>query len=238
MGFSIALCALFLLLLIAYTFRLQIVSALETPVTIAFHYLCYRGGTVWKTTNWMGRPLLKWPCDLWIYQEIIHDTKPDLIIETGTNQGGSALYYAQLMDLLGHGRVVSVDITHPPGGLPTHPRIEFLQGSSTAPEIHAVLSEKVRQASRVMVILDSDHSRKHVARELDLYSGFVTDQCYLVVEDTNVNGHPVWRSHGPGPMEAVVEFLKKNPAFIVDRSKERYKMTLNPHGWLRRAGTK
>jgi cephalosporin hydroxylase len=238
MIFGVALAVFLRLLLLAYIFRRQVLVSLETPITIAFHYLTYRGRSVWASTRWMGRPLLKWPCDLWIYQEIIHDSKPDLIIETGTNQGGSALYYAHLLDLLGHGQVVSVDIAHPGGGLPAHPRIEFLKGSSTAPEILAILSQKVRQAGRVMVILDSDHSQAHVARELELYSKFVTDQCYLVVEDTNVNGHPVWRSHGPGPMEAVLDFLKKNPAFIADRSKEKYNMTLNPHGWLRRADTR
>jgi cephalosporin hydroxylase len=234
MIFVLAFAIFCVALIFVYSFRRQVFSWLETPITIAFHYLCYRGSTVWTTTRWMGRPLLKWPGDLWIYQEIIHDTRPDLIIETGTNQGGSALYYAHLFDVLGHGEVLSIDIAHPSGGLPTHPRIEFLRGSSTAPEILSAISEKVRRVTKVMVILDSDHSQAHVARELELYSKFVTEQCYLVVEDTNVNGHPVWRSHGPGPMEAVLDFLRTNPAFIADSSKERYKMTLNPHGWLRR----
>jgi cephalosporin hydroxylase len=216
-----------------YLLRRQVLALLEGPVSTLFHYFMYRSGTVWATTKWMGRPLLKWPCDLWIYQELICETKPDLIIETGTNQGGSALYYANIFDLLGNGRVISVDIAHPPEGLPTHPRIEFIKGSSTSPEIVDTIKSRMRPNEKVMVILDSDHSEKHVSEELKMYSSMVSQGCYLVVEDTNVNGHPVWRSHGPGPMEAVVNFLKSSPGFVADKTKERYKVTLNPNGWLR-----
>jgi cephalosporin hydroxylase len=220
-------------LIVLYLLRRPMLTLLEGPISTLFHYFMYRSGNVWATTKWMERPLLKWPCDLWIYQEIISETKPDLIIETGTNQGGSALYYANLFDLLGNGRVISVDIAHPPEGLPTHPRIEFIKGSSTSPEIVATIKSRIRSNEKVMVILDSDHSEKHVSAELKVYSSLVTRGCYLVVEDTNVNGHPVGRSHGPGPMEAVVNFLKSNPGFVADKTKERYKVTLNPNGWLR-----
>ncbi len=86
-----------------------------------------------------------------------------------------------------------------------------------------------------MVILDSDHSRDHVAKELELYADLVTPDSYLVVEDTNVNGHPVNRTHGPGPMEALDRFLASRNDFYRDRNRERYLMTFNPKGFLRRA---
>jgi Cephalosporin hydroxylase len=101
------------------------------------------------------------------------------------------IYYAHLFDLLGSGRVISVDIANSREGLPKHPRIEFLRGSSTSPEILTAIKNRVRPDDKVMVILDSDHTKEHVAEELKLYSALVSRNCYLVVEDTNVNGHPV-----------------------------------------------
>jgi cephalosporin hydroxylase len=233
MIFGITLAVLLACAVLVYFFRRPLLSLVERPVSMLFHYFCYRSGTVWATTKWMGRPLLKWPCDLWMYQETICETKPDLIIETGTNQGGSALYYAHLFDLLGSGRVISVDIANSREGLPKHPRIEFLRGSSTSPEILTAIKNRVRPDDKVMVILDSDHTKEHVAEELKLYSALVSRNCYLVVEDTNVNGHPVWSSHGPGPMEAVLDFLQSNPGFVADKSREKFKVTFYPNGWLR-----
>ena len=180
----------------------------------------------------MGVPCLKNPLDTWVYQEIIYRNKPDLIIECGTNQGGSAYYFAHLLDLIGHGRLVSIDINENPGK-PVHPRVEYLVMSSTSPECEAAIRERVRSGEKVMVILDSDHSKFHVARELEIYSEIVTPGQYLVVEDSNVNGHPVTRSFGPGPMEAVLEFLLRRKDFQVDVAfAERLKMTFNPNGWL------
>ena len=85
-----------------------------------------------------------------------------------------------------------------------------------------------------MVVLDSDHTRDHVAEELRLYAPLVTSGCYLVVEDTNVNGNPVLPEFGPGPQEAVAEFLAQTDDFEVDHEREKLMLTFNPNGYLRR----
>jgi cephalosporin hydroxylase len=108
---------------------------------------------------------------MWMYHEIIWETRPDLIIETGTFKGGSALFFANMYDLLGSdGRVITVDISRCPEGYPEHPRIEFITQSSTAPETVATIRSQICPTDRVMVILDSDHSESYVREELELYS--------------------------------------------------------------------
>ncbi len=199
-----------------------------------FHWLYYNSPETWLTTSWMGIPTQKCPLDMWIYQEIIFKTKPDLLIETGTAYGGSALFFATFMDTIGHGHVATVDVLDVPGR-PQHPRITYLLGSSTSEESIERIRQMAENADSIMVILDSDHSRDHVAKELRLYCDLVTPGNYLVVEDSNVNGHPVNRTHGPGPMEALREFLATNSDFSIDSYQERYMMTFNPKGYLKRA---
>ncbi len=199
-----------------------------------FHWLYYNSPETWLTTSWMGIPTQKCPLDMWIYQEIIFKTKPDLLIETGTAYGGSALFFATFMDTIGHGHVATVDVLDVPDR-PQHPRITYLLGSSTSEESIESIRQMAENADSIMVILDSDHSRDHVAKELRLYCDLVTPGNYLVVEDSNVNGHPVNRTHGPGPMEALGEFLATNSDFSIDSYQERYMMTFNPKGYLKRA---
>jgi cephalosporin hydroxylase len=200
----------------------------------AFHRLYYNArDETWKQTFWLGRTVRKCPLDLWTYQEILTETKPDLIVETGTYMGGSALFLASVCDLLGHGKVVTVDISAP-AGRPRHRRITYLHGSSVDAGVVARVRRRTRRAKRVMVVLDSDHARDHVLQELELYGPLVTPGCYLVVEDTNVNGHPVSPDFGPGPMEAVHAFLENRDDFEVDRSREKLLLTFNPSGYLRR----
>jgi cephalosporin hydroxylase len=201
-----------------------------------FHRLYYglgRRGSTWRDTWWFGVPIMKSPLDLWIYQEILNETRPDVIIETGTARGGSALFLAMMCDFIGRGEVISIDIRATPGR-PSHDRIRYFHGSSIDPDIIAQVVESVRNHRRVMVLLDSEHSREHVLRELESYSPLVTEGCYLIVEDTNVNGHPVWPHYGPGPMEAVDEFLLQHPDFARDEGREKFLMTFNPGGYLRR----
>jgi cephalosporin hydroxylase len=202
-------------------------------VVDAFHRLYYEVGTTWKETFWLGQPVQKCPFDLWAYQEILVETRPDLIVECGTYLGGSARFLASVCDELGQGRIVTIDILERPGR-PRHRRITYLHGSSTDSEVVERVRRRSRRAKRVMVILDSDHTRDHVIRELELYGPLVTHGCYLVVEDTNINGHPVSGEFGPGPMEAVKSFLERSDAFEVDRSREKLLLTFNPSGYLRR----
>jgi cephalosporin hydroxylase len=212
----------------------RVLEERQRRVVDAFHRLYYdRYETTWTSTSWLGTTVLKCPLDLWNYQEILVETRPDLIIETGTHLGGSALYMAGICDLIGSGRIVTVDVEDRPGR-PVHGRITYLEGSSTSDEVLGRVTEFVQDAERVMVILDSDHSRDHVVRELELYAPLVSKGCYLVVEDTNVNGHPVVSGFGPGPMEALDEFLRGRNDFEVDRSREKLMLTFNPCGYLLR----
>ena len=213
-----------------------ILYLMEPLIVRCFHMLFYMDlHRTWGTTTWMGVPCLKNPMDAWIYQEILYNNRPDVLIECGTNRGGSAYFFAHLFDLLGHGRVISIDINQNLEK-PQHPRVEYLVMSSTSPECVTAIRERTRPSDKIMAILDSDHSRNHVARELEIYAPMVTAGQYLVVEDTNLNGHPVGWSFGPGPMEAVREFLKQNQEFQVDRSfAERLKVTFFPNGWLRKS---
>ena len=155
-----------------------------------------------------------------------------MIIESGTRHGGGALYLASICDLLDHGRVISIDIDEG-AERPSHSRITYLQGSSTSSDIIASIEPLARNKS-VMATLDSDHRMGHVLEELRVYGNFVTRGHYLIVEDTNVNGHPVRRDFGPGPMEAVRQFLAETDAFCIEAERQKFLLTFNPSGYLRR----
>ena len=199
----------------------------------AFHRMYY-DSKVWRDTYWQGVETQKTPLDLWIYQEILFELKPDVIVETGTFDGGSALYLATICDLLGTGKVITVDIEARPYR-PKHPRITYVEGhSSTSPEAVAKVRAGIGDAKKVMVILDSDHSESHVREELGSYAGLVTSGQYLILEDTNINGHPVLDDFGPGPMEALDAFLKTNHDFEIDAGREKFYLTFNPRGFLKR----
>jgi cephalosporin hydroxylase len=199
-----------------------------------FHKLIYtyRAQSTWQDTRWLGAKVLKIPFDLWVYQEILFETKPDVIIETGTFDGGSTYFYASIFDLLGAGEVISIDVD-PHSGRPEHARITYIKGSSTDAALVYDVKEKVK-GKRVMVVLDSDHSEKHVREELSIWSEIVSPGCYLVIEDTNVYGHPVNKEHGRGPMEAVKDWEKANPPFKNDPTREKYMVSFQPHGYWKR----
>jgi cephalosporin hydroxylase len=183
---------------------------------------------------WFGYRTLKCPFDLWTFQEILVETRPHIVVECGTRFGGSALFMASIFDLQGRGQVLTIDTDpKPPLPRPRHPRITYLLGSSTDPDVIRDVRERCR-GKRVMVVLDSDHSATHVRAELDAYADLVSKGCYLVVEDTNVNGHPVAPEFGPGPGEALQEWLAGRDDFVADAKRERFMLTLNPGGYLRR----
>jgi cephalosporin hydroxylase len=215
--------------------KIKRVLKLKKNTVEKFHCEYYYS-KVWSDTYWLGKKVFKCPLDLWIYQEMIYETKPDVIIESGTFHGGSALYFANLFDVMGMDScVITIDVDEMPG-LPVHNKIIYLHGSSLSPDIVKRAGDLVKDKRKVMVILDSDHSKEHVLKELELYHRFVTRGNYLVVEDSNLNGHPVYSGfgHGPGPTEAMQEFLPKHPEFAVDKKMEKFLMTFNPSGFLKK----
>jgi len=197
-------------------------------------------GRTWKDTWWMGHRLQKLPTDLWLYQEILFEHRPEYIVETGTAFGGSALFLANVCDLLGAGQVITIDIDDWDvevagySGRPAHPRISYVRGSSVDPSIVSDVRSRIPDGASVMVILDSDHSYDHVAAELAVYAPMVTSGQFLVVEDTMLNGHPVHADFGPGPMEAVDDFLAKSTPFVLDPLGDKFLVSFNPRGYLRR----
>jgi cephalosporin hydroxylase len=198
-----------------------------------FHRLYYDSReSTWQNTRWMGSDVLKLPLDLWLYQEYLYDLRPDVIVECGTFMGGSALFMAHMLDIIGHGEIISIDLTDR-DGRPQHPRISYISGSSTDPAVVAGIEERVA-GKKSVVILDSDHSEGNVYAELQVYAPLVSVGSLLIVEDTNVNGHPVYPEFGPGPMEALDRFLAENDDYAHDPQAHKFLMTFNPRGVLRR----
>jgi cephalosporin hydroxylase len=208
-------------------------------VVDAFHSLWYSSEAA-AAVNWQGHPVLKSPFDLWMYQELIASSRPDVIVETGTHRGGSALFFSDVAKLANQPMdVVTVDFNPKLDYDPAAHRIFPIRGISTASATFAQVKAHLYgmgggRRPTTMVVLDSDHSKENVLEELRLYADLVTPGQWLVVEDTNVNGHPVLPAHGDGPYEAVSEFLAENDAFAPDPSCERFLFTQNPRGWLRR----
>ncbi|MBV9494926.1 MAG: class I SAM-dependent methyltransferase [Acidobacteria bacterium] len=192
--------------------------------------------------RWRGHELLKSPFDLWIYQEILFEQKPDVIIETGTHRGGSALFLADMAKMMGlELDIITIDfnakLAYDPAAHRIHPIAAISTTSAATSAVAKILEDakkRLGRAPKVMVTLDSDHSKANVVAELEAYAPLVTSGQYLVVEDTNINGHPVLPEHGPGPWEAVQDFLAAHHDFTPDARAERYLFTNHPHGWLRK----
>jgi len=194
----------------------------------AFHRIWYECEHTWSVTSFLGVGLMKNPLDLWIYQELLTTIRPKTIIETGTYAGGSALWFATLMDALGidDGRVFTVDLDD--HRRCDHDRITFLGGDSTDPALAAELLEIVERP--LLISLDADHSAEHVRKELELYAPMVAPGEYIVVEDTNIG----WGDER-GARGGVEDYLKAHPGeFRQDLLAEKYLVTCNPGGWLQR----
>ncbi|MDO8183832.1 MAG: CmcI family methyltransferase [bacterium] len=201
---------------------------------ILFNKYYYRSADkIYRDTRWLGVQTLKPPTDLWTYQEIIFEVRPDIIIECGTYLGGSAFFLANIFDLIGQGRVITVDIVYQ-SNWPKHDRIEYLTGSSVDDQMIKLIKSKIAPGDKVLVILDSNHRRDHVFKEMEFYGQLVTKGSYLIVEDTNINGHPVYPSFGPGPMEAVNKFLSSHLEFKIDSRRDKFGLSFNPRGYLKK----
>lgn len=183
--------------------------------------------------SWLGVPTWKLPSDMWVYQEILSETRPEVVVETGTQYGGSAMFYAGVMDLLGEGEVITVDIDTSAvyDAVRRHRRITVVEGSSTDSAVVEAVRAQVA-GRRAMVILDSDHQRDHVAAELEAWPELVAPGCYLVVEDTALGTQylPGWG----GSLAALDAWLPAHPDFRRDPGREKFLVTLHPGGYLRR----
>ncbi|MEP7068782.1 MAG: CmcI family methyltransferase [Usitatibacter sp.] len=183
----------------------------------------FNDAKVWKNMAWHGVRTLKFPSDIWNYQEIIFERSIEHVIETGTRHGGSALFFAETLAARGGaGRVVSIDVDSLSRRLASHERITFLVGdSASAMMVDRALALLPAARGPLFLILDSDHSRDHVLRELRAWVPRLKAGDYLIVEDTIVNGHPVRPEHGPGPFEAIAQYLEEAPGLLIhDRERE------------------
>jgi cephalosporin hydroxylase len=196
--------------------------------------------------TWLGRPVIQWPQDLIALQEVIWAVRPQLIVETGIAHGGSLVFSASMLELLGEGKVVGVDVdirAHNRAAILEHPmarRIEMIEGSSVDEDVVAQVRAHAQGLHRVMVVLDSNHTHDHVLAELECYSPLVTQGSYLVVMDTVVEDMPSdafpdrpW-DRGDNPMTAVREFLAGTSRFEVDQEiSDKLLLSVAPSGYLR-----
>jgi cephalosporin hydroxylase len=207
------------------------------------------------TFTWMGRPVIQHPEDLVRMQEVVYFLKPDVIIETGIAHGGSLVLSASLMKAMGRGRtVVGVDIEirpHNRRAIEAHelfPMIRLIEGDSTAPAIVTQAASHVRPDDKVLVILDSNHSREHVRKELEAYHNLVTPGSYIVATDGIMQdlwdaprGDPSWKTDNP--VQAAREFVAAHPGFVIEQPAWRFNegpldkaITGWPDAWIKRVG--
>ncbi len=197
--------------------------------------------------DWLGRPIIQYPHDIVAMQELIWKVKPNLIIETGIAHGGSLVFYASMLELLGKGKILGIDIEirpHNRRALEAHPffkRIRLIEGSSTDEKVLQLVERIAKKHKTILVVLDSLHTHDHVLQELNKYSKFVSKGSYLVVFDTFVEYFPkttVWNrpwGKGSNPATAVFDFLKNNKNFVCDREIEnKLLLTTAPGGYLKR----
>jgi cephalosporin hydroxylase len=200
--------------------------------------------------SWMGVPIIQMPADIMATQEVVWTTKPDVIIETGVARGGSVLFMASLLEMIGKGKVIGVDIdirAHNRETIQAHPmskRVEMIEGGSADDDTLEKVRALIPEGASVMVVLDSDHSRDHVLAECRAYAPLITPGCYLVVADTLV-GHvseenaPKKRSKiwfkGNEPLSALNDFMFENSDFEVDEVLNgKLVLSSSPGGYVRR----
>jgi len=209
--------------------------------------LCAQYKLMYETT-WLGIPIIQLPEDIVIMQELIWKIRPDVIIECGLAHGGSALFYASLLELIGKGFVIGIDVEirhYNRIAIQNHPmshRVRMIEGSSISGETISMVKDMVKGAAKVMVVLDSNHSREHVAKELDLYKDFVTPESYMVAMDGAQayvwdipRGKSEWKEDNP--LIAIEEFVQHDNNFVIDERCNRLMVSSNPKGYLRKLST-
>jgi cephalosporin hydroxylase/glycosyltransferase involved in cell wall biosynthesis len=206
-----------------------ITEDLKTAFVDAF----YRS-LAWREWRWLGKQVRRCPTDMIVYQELVAETRPDWIIETATGGGGRALFLASICDLIGHGQVLSIDDRAAPK-LPEHARVTFLREDPFSPDTIEHVRQIVGGEGNGMLVLGL-HSRRRILQAFDAYSPYVAVGSYAVVEDTIVNGNPVWANFGPGPSEAVRTILQTHDNFAANPAMEKLALTFNPGGFLKRIG--
>jgi cephalosporin hydroxylase len=208
-----------------------------------FHNLVYDSQD-WDRMKWLGVHAEQNPNDVWSCQQIFFETKPDFVVEAGTNHGGGALVWATLLSVINRdAKVLTIDIADKHQAARQVPlfqeKVEFFLGSSTSEQVFKAIRARV-QDKKVVVILDSNHTKDHVLAEMRLYGDLVSVGSYMLVQDTNINGHPAFPSYGPGPWEAVEAFMaaggrsQGGAVFEIDRSRELLFFTMHPKGYLKR----
>lgn len=205
---------------------------LNIPVKEALKVIQNR---IMNNTTYFGIQTWKNPLDAWVYQELIFQKRPDFIIEVGNFSGGSTLFLAHLLDLMGmeKSRVIGVDISHEnvPSVVREHPKIVLFEGDAC--ELFETIKSNISVGSEVLIIEDSLHTYENTLKVLRTYSPLVKSGGYFIVEDS-ICHHGLEVGPKPGPYEAVEKFIEENKDFEVDRDKESFGITWNPMGYLRR----
>jgi cephalosporin hydroxylase len=190
----------------------------------------YQASVAMKQVHYRGVPSWKNVFDLWVIQEIIHETQPETVVEIGTKFGGTTLWLSDVMKTVASGSVISVDLKRPQIDFPEN--VQFIQGDSIAPETVSQV-KRLCENHRTMLMTDGNHAAEHVFQELVLYGPMVALGCYFIVEDGIVDVMD-WPQYQPGPLVAVQRFLGENNSFVIDERREKFILTYAPGGFLRR----
>jgi len=217
------------------------ISETERIVATIFNAMFYGSDHTWNRgmIKWLGVPIYQNPCDMVMFQEVIWNTEPTIIIETGSCYGGGAWFCASILEKMNKkARVISIDSQIDFKPQCKHPQITFFKGLSCDEKTIKYVKSQIKTADRVMVILDSDHSMKSVLAEMNAYGDMVTPDCFMVVCDTNLGGNPIVLLDVPktekGPHGAVEKYLKTHKEFVIDLGRERFYLTFFPDGWLKK----
>lgn len=202
-----------------------------------FNKIYYDAG-LFDQMTWLGIRSMQNPCDNWVMQEIITEVKPDFIIETGTAFGGTTLFYATVLSQINkEGKVLTMDVVPQFDQAAQfkvfQEHVEFIQGSAASAEMVEKITQRVK-GKKVLITLDSKHTKENALEEMKRYAPLVSIGSYLVVQDTNTDGHGLVPGFGPGPFAALEEFLKGDKNFIIDHAREKFLLTFYPSGYLKR----